>query len=138
MRTALDTNVISALWSQESIAPQLVTLLGRAQAEGGLAICAPVYAELAAHPKTTFVFLKQFLTQTNIKVDFLLDEEVWRLASQTFADYAKNRRESGGKNPKRFLADFIIGAHAMLRADRLFTLDKSRYENAFPHLRLLL
>jgi hypothetical protein len=137
MRTAIDSNVISALWSLEPMASQIVALLGRAQVEGGLTVSAPVYAELLAHPKATPEFVNEFLAKTNITIDFLLAEEVWLLASESFAEYARKRRKSKGTNPKRFLADFIIGAHAMLRADRLLTLDRSRYDRSFPSLKLL-
>jgi len=32
------------------------------------------------------------------------------------------------------LADFIVGAHALTRSDRLLTLDPSRYSRDFPEL----
>jgi predicted nucleic acid-binding protein len=32
------------------------------------------------------------------------------------------------------LVDFIVGAHAILKADRLLTLDAARYQVAFPKL----
>lgn len=135
MRTALDTNVISALWSQESTAQRIVSRLGEAQRGGGLVICAPVYVELSAHPKVTMAFVDEFLRNTNIIVDFVLDEKVWKKAAEVFADYARRRRKTGG--PKRLLVDFIIGAHAALHADRLMTLDQGRYGKAFPTLKLL-
>ena len=53
------------------------------------------------------------------------------------AECAQRRRRSKGVEAKRMLADFIVGAHAMLRADRLFTLDNERYATAFPELTLL-
>ena len=137
MRTALDSNIVSAIWSREPVASQIAALLGKAQAEGGLVVCAPVYAELLAHPKASQKFVDEFLARTNVTVEFLLDEEVWREAAQSLALYAQRRRKSGGTIPKRFLADFIVGAHAWIRADRLFTLDKTRYDRAFPKLRLL-
>ena len=135
MRTALDTNVISALWSQETTAQKIVSSLGEAQQEGGLVICGPVFVELNAHPKVTMSFVDEFLRNTNIIVDFALDEKVWRKAADVFSDYVRRRRKAGG--PKRLLVDFIIGAHATLHADRLMTLDHGRYERAFPALKLL-
>ena len=41
---------------------------------------------------------------------------------------------TGGGAAKRLLVDFIIAAHALLRADRLMTLDASRYARDFPRL----
>ena len=100
-------------------------------------ICAPVYAELLAHPKVTEPFVDEFLSTTNVAVDFVLEEAVWREAGRHFAGYAKRRRRSGGGHPKRLLVDFLIGAHASLRADRLLTLDRERYAQDFPKLRLI-
>src|SRR5438046_5990875 len=45
--------------------------------------------------------------------------------------------QSRAGSPKRLLVDFIVAAHALLRADRLMTLDASRYRQDFPKLRLL-
>ena len=44
VRTAVDTNVISALWSREPLAGHMSTLLGQAHGAGALVIAAPVYA----------------------------------------------------------------------------------------------
>lgn len=112
----------------------MASLLGRARADGGLAISAPVYAELLAHPKASVSFVDQFLAQTSIVVDFILEESVWREAATAFAAYAHRRRTSGDGSPKRLLVDFIIGSHAMLRCDRLLTLDSTRYTTSFPRL----
>ncbi len=137
MRTALDTNVISALWSSEPLASRVAAELAQAHAQGGLVICAPVYAELLAHPSASPAFVDSFLADTNITIDFELDEPVWRQAAKSFAVYAERRRRSSGGAAKRLLVDFIIAAHALLRADRLMTLDASRYERHFPQLRMV-
>lgn len=137
MRTAIDTNVISALWSGEPASRGIAELLGRAKDQGGLVICAPVYIELLAYPKATRTFREQFLATTRIVTDFLLDEAVWQesgAAYAAYAAYAQRRRQSKDGVSKRLLVDFIVGAHAILKADRLLTLDAARYRTAFPKL----
>jgi predicted nucleic acid-binding protein len=62
---------------------------------------------------------------------------VWVEAGRRFARDAKRRRRSAGHGAKRLLADFIIGSHALVHADRFMTLDPKRYARDFPELRLL-
>ncbi len=100
-------------------------------------ICAPVYCELLAHPSATQRFVREFLAETGIFVDFLLDEQVWQRAANAFVAYAQRRRRSRGGSPKRMLVDFVIAAHALLRADRLMTLDASRYRRDLPKLHII-
>jgi len=123
MRTAIDTNIVSALWSDEPLARQISRLLGDVRSEGGLVVSGVVYAELLAHPKVAEEFVDQFLAETGIEVDFDFDEEVWRMAARRFSQYAVRRRASRGGPSKRLLADFLVGAHALVRADRLLTAD---------------
>jgi predicted nucleic acid-binding protein len=137
MRTAIDTNVVSALWSKESIASGVARKLGDAKSEGGLVVGAPVYAELLAYPRATEAFVNKFISDTGMVLDFELDQEVWLEAGRRFARYAKRRRQSTREEPKRLLADFIIGSHALTKADRLMTLDPRRYERDFPDLKLV-
>ena len=137
MRTAIDTNIISAVWSGSAPSAHLASLLAQAATEGALVICAPVYVELMAYPNATGQYLDQFLASTRVEVDFSLDEPVWRETAQRFAGYARRRRKSGGGEAKRLLVDFLIGAHASLHADRLFTLDPHRFTKDFPKLRLM-
>lgn len=137
MRTAIDTNILSALWSGEPLASRVSNQLLEAHAQGGLVVCAPVYAELLAHPSATQSFMDDFLADTGITVDFDLSEEVWRKAGTSFALYAQRRRGSGGGSPKRLLVDFVVAAHALLSADRLMTLDPSRYVKDFPRLHVV-
>ena len=48
--------------------------------------------------------------------------------------HATRRREETISGPRRSLADFLIGAHALSHADRLMTLDTSLSEQDFPEL----
>ena len=137
MRTALDTNILSALWSGEPLASQIATDLAAYRAVGAIVVCGPVFAELAAHPNASRLFIDEFLKETGIGVDFHIDEDIWRRAALAYAEYGKRRRQSAGGAPKRLLVDFIIAAHASLRADRLVTLDPQRYRQDFPKLRLV-
>jgi predicted nucleic acid-binding protein len=137
MKTALDSNVLSSVWSAEKSAAHVKQQLVKARAQGSIVVCAPVYAELAAHPLASPGLVDRLLEEAGIAVEFLLDEAVWRKAAETFADYARRRRSSGGTSPKRMLADFLIAAHALLNADCLLTLDPRRYERDFPKLQLL-
>ena len=70
-------------------------------------------------------------------VEFDLDEKIWRDVARAYAAYAqRRRRRSGSTQAKRLLVDFLIGTHATHRADRLLTLDASRYMKDFPRLAL--
>lgn len=137
MRTAVDTNVISTLWSKESAASVIAEKLRGARNEGGLTVSAAVYAELLAHPKASESFVNRFLEETGISVDFDLGKGGWIEAGRRFARYAARRRSSGSEGPKRLLVDFIVGAHALTQADRLMTMDAGRYERDFPELKLI-
>ena len=137
MRTALDSNIISALWSQESVAKDLDERMVLAKQTGPLVISPIVYAELLAHPAVNEAFVERFLKETGIDIDFNLPKEVWREAGTRFAAYAKRRRKSSKTGPRRLAADFVIGAHAMLTTDRLMTLNRSDYRQDFPELLLM-
>jgi predicted nucleic acid-binding protein len=137
MRTAVDTNVLSALLSAEPGAAELAALLHQAQDDGALVICGAVFAELCAYPGIALAFVDRFLASTGIDVEFELSEAVWREAARRFGKYAARRRSSRGSNPKRLLTDFIVGAHALVSADRLLTLDEGCYKQDFPDLKRL-
>jgi len=137
MITALDTNIIVGLWDQnEEFSSQALIALEASQTQGGLVVSAPVYAELMAAPGRNERFLNDFFQDTGIRVEWELDEPVWRAAGRAFEHYArrKNTQKAGG--PRRILADFIIGAHALVKADRLLTFNQGFYKRAFPNLKI--
>ena len=136
MRTAIDTNVLSAVLSNEATAGAAVQQLSAAKREGALLICPFVYSELLAYPGASQAFMDEFLHETSIRVDFLVPQEVWMEAGKRFARYARRRRTAHGQ-PRRLLADFLIGAHALLQSDRLITLDPRRYRQDFPELTII-
>jgi hypothetical protein len=136
MRTAIDSNVISAIWSGAPPDPELIARLGEARREGVLLVSPFVFTELHAYPGATEEFLLKFLEATEVVVDYRLEERVWSEAGIRFARYAARRRELAGTEPMGLMADFLIGAHALVQADRFLTLDPKRYTEYFPEVQL--
>jgi predicted nucleic acid-binding protein len=137
MTTAIDTNMIVALWAEDpdlSLAAE--SALEVAYRRGSLVVSAPVFAELIAAPGRTENFVTAMLEENGIAVDWELNEPVWRSAGRAFQTYAELRRQQGDPGPRRILADFLIGAHALIRGYRLLSLDERLYRAAFPALRL--
>jgi predicted nucleic acid-binding protein len=137
LKSALDTNVIAYLVAGESsVAAAASDVLGAARLRGAVTICGVVYAELLAHPKLTPATLTHFLAETGVDVDFDIGRDLWREAGMRYSRYSVRRRKAGAGSPRRLLADFVIGAHALLRADRLITFDTAGYRHDFPELQI--
>ncbi len=136
MRTALDTNILSALWSNEASAGFIAKWLANARHDGAVLVSGIVYCELLAYPNATEAYVNTFCADTGITVDLQLQDTAWAEAGRRFANYAARRRKSKAESPKRLIADFLVGAHALMQADRLMTLDPSRYQQDFPELHL--
>lgn len=135
MITAVDTNVIVALWSAD---PKLNIAarksLDGAVGKGGLVISAPVFSELLAVPSRTESFVESFITNTSIFVDWNLSQAMWRTAGRAYGKYAARRKAQRDPGPRRILADFLIGAHAEEHGYSMLTLDDHLYRSAFPNL----
>jgi predicted nucleic acid-binding protein len=65
-----------------------------------------------------------------------LKERIYREAGNAYQKYAERRRKQGTNGPRRILADFLIGAHALVSGYRLLTLDGRMYRASFPKLRV--
>jgi predicted nucleic acid-binding protein len=138
MTTAIDSNILIAFWdTDDTLNSSAQSALNAAWNRGKLVIAAPVYAELLALPGRTEAFLDSFLSETGITVEWELDETIWRRAGRAFQTYAARRRKQRGAGPRRILADFLIGAHALRNGHRLLTLDSQLYKSAFPRLTLI-
>jgi predicted nucleic acid-binding protein len=138
MTTVVDTNIIAALWDRDdALSAAAQSALDAALSRGSLVVPAPVYAELMALAGRTEAFLDSFFRQTGIRVDWDLEQSVWRLAGQAFQSYATRRRRQREGGPRRILADFVIGGYAARHNYSLLTLDEGIYKAAFPALRIL-
>lgn len=155
MITAVDTNVLlDILIPNFRHCQSSKELLDAALRRGSLIICEMVYAELAAQFGERLQ-LDGFLQETGIKI-YPSTAETLNLAGLRWAEHSKRRPKNMvcpdcGRNlqfscpyctrlqaPRQhILADFLIGAHALLQADRLLTRDRGYYNAYFPELELV-
>lgn len=138
MISAIDTNVLIALWSPfDSLNSKALEMLDHAHDQGGLVINGAVYAELLGFRGRTESMLDEFLANSQIRVEWIIDEPIWRSAAWAYHAYVNRRRKQKQVQPKRILTDFLIGAHAMERKYSLLTLDHRIFKAAFPHLKII-
>jgi len=138
MITALDTNVLVALWDRDDAWNSAAeAVLKSSRARGKLIISGVVFAELLAFPRRKEKFIDQFLSDTDIGVDWAIQEAIWRSAGVAYQAYAARRRRQNAGGPRRLLADFLIGAHALEKGYQLLTFDDRIYRAAFPQLILV-
>ncbi|MGD0514574.1 MAG: PIN domain-containing protein [Terriglobales bacterium] len=138
MTTVVDSNVIVALWDRDdNLNAAAQAALDAGLNRGRLVVPAPVFSELMALPGRTESFLDAFFQDTGVLVDWALDERVWRVAGRAFQTYAGRRRKQRGPEPRRILADFLIGAYAESSGFPLLTLDQGLYRAGFPELKIM-
>lgn len=128
MRAAVDSSLLlDVLLDDPDHAMTSQALLDQHAAHGALLICPVAYAEVAAalNPSSSFL---EISTQMGLVYDDLTPE-VAVLAAQMWQEY---RRRGGPR--LRILSDFLIGAHAQLRAERLLTRDRGYYRDYFQGL----
>ena len=137
MRTAVDTNVFVTLFSgDEEAAPVAQAALEGVSERGQLAVSPAVYAELVAGKDASTV--ENFFSEKGIEVDWDLGKEVWRTAGMRYGAYARARRQQrGDPGPRRILADFLVGAHALHLTRALLTSDARIYGTYFSELTVL-
>lgn len=84
-----------------------------------------------------------FLSEKGIEVSWEIGKAVWHTAGSRYGAYARVRRQQGGyrgadPGPRRILADFLVGAHALHLGDNtLLTTDTKIFANHFPELRII-
>ena len=131
MITAVDTSILLDVFlPDKNFAANSSRLLKSAYDEGALIICDIVYAELVPQFEERSL-LDRTLTTINVGLSSV-DTAIAFLAGKKWGLY----RESGGTR-KRIITDFLIGAHAVTKAERFLTRDRGFYKSYFPELKIL-
>ena len=131
MITAVDTSILLDVFlPDKAFAADSSTLLKLAYDEGALVMCDIVYAELVPQFEIRSL-LDNTLAAINVTLSSL-DTETAYLAGKKWGEY----RKSGGTRT-RIITDFLIGAHALTKAERFLTRDRGFYKSYFPELTIL-
>lgn len=131
MITAVDSSVVlDVLLADPAHAEKSEGALRQALLQGQLIVCESVLAEIfpALGDRDR---VHQFLADWQI--DFVpSNEESAMLAGEMFLRFLKRGRER-----KRIVADFLIGAHASVHADRLLARDRGYLRDYFASLNVV-
>ena len=153
MITAVDTNVLlDVLIPDAPHGDASERALAEALRAGAVVVSDPVYAELAVHfPEQEK--LDRFLADTGLRLESSNAEALYR-TGRAWSEYVRRRPalacpQCGATQEVRcdqcgasvqprqhVVADFIIGAHALVQADQLLTRDRGYYATYFPELAL--
>ena len=129
--TAVDSSILLDVFGADpEYGPRSREALRKALAEGALMACSIVWAEVSAAFESAGGAAEAMgrlgVTFSAMTLDDALS------AGQVWREY---RRRGGARS--RIIADFLIGAHAQARADRLLTRDRGFFRSYFRRLRVV-
>ena len=132
MITAIDSSIIiDVLEPDPEHGPASREALRRCLREGSMVACDAVWAEVATafgHAQARAI---EALREIGIAYSPMTEEAALRAAECWY----RFRKRSGGKD--RIVADFLIGGHALVQADRLLTRGRGFYRDYFKSLKLV-
>ena len=131
MITAVDSSVLLDVLSGDSQhGPRSAAALRQVAADGALVASTVVWAEvIGAYDQPSAVTARLDRLGLELVPD---DRDVAIHAGRVYRAY----RKSGGTR-RRILPDFLIGAHAVVHADRLLTRDRGFYRSHYTRLAIV-
>ena len=132
MITAVDSNILIDVLDPDPVFGNASgAALKRCLAEGALAACDVVWAEVAAAYTESGEALVTALDTLGLEFSPLTRDA----ALQAARYWHQFRKQGGGRS--RIAADFLIGAHAREQCDRLLTRDRGFYRRYFSELTII-
>ena len=131
MITAVDTNILLDVFGADpKFASASAAALRQCLAEGALITSEVVWAETA----TVFGDAGRF-QEAMLKLPASFAPMTEAAAIQAAEAWRRYRASGGPRN--RTAADFLIGAHALISADRILTRDRGFYRRYFTGLKIV-
>jgi predicted nucleic acid-binding protein len=129
--TAVDTNVLLDVFADDpTFRERSLATLRQSLADGQLVACEIVWAEVVA------AFADPAAAQRALEAIPVTFSEIDEQSAARAGVAWRSYRRRGGTR-ERIVSDFLIGAHAIGRADRLLTRDRGFHRLAFKELKIL-
>jgi len=129
---AVDSSVLfDILIGDADFAEASEACVGNALAHDEVVVCAAVVAEVQAMLDTS-EDLMDILASVGIRFEPMGESAAMRAGHMN-----KRYRSRGGTRRERVVADFLVGAHALMQCDGLITRDAGFYRDYFKGLKLL-